>query len=540
MAESTDQVDVEYKKFSPRCIKHDSDLLPVFCRDCNRLICSDCVTTADHVGHNLCKVSDVAEFHQNKLEDVLKNSDSMSLLAKMLQQLQEKQSNLVKDSESLICRISEREEEIIQILKHWSQKLIGTVNSSRERCGLSIKHDEKVINALLHFEELSTEMDTINIVATHLHCEVERLFCSKMESTEKETGSNEYKFEVGSSEKDLNASFGRLDLHHEQESSSDVVIDDNENVDVSDSEEESNFYECHENKVPCVYQICAKNSIDDIVVFHERRIFILSHETLFHCEANLNDYNITQRIIKQGVYKIAEIPSTGDLLCLLKNENEIHRLSNRNAFTKFIFMKVDSETFCALNSGGHHVYAIVMLRHATFKDSNPFPDMFHFDHYICLLNEYGVILKKYSCLLGGESFIKLDNWRLLSTLDLNSFIILRENKNVKKIDAKSNNIIATYTGAIGIRPGSQFSPSDMTIDDKDNVLLVVRDDNAIHLLDKSLKFQRLILTEEDGLKSPWCVTLDSSGYLWVGCQDGKVHAFNYQYLLKTERSARYH
>ena len=71
MAESADQIDVEYKKFSPRCIKHDSDLLPVFCRDCNRLICSDCVATADHVGHNLCKVSDVAEFHQNKLEDVI-------------------------------------------------------------------------------------------------------------------------------------------------------------------------------------------------------------------------------------------------------------------------------------------------------------------------------------------------------------------------------------------------------------------------------------------------------------------------------------
>ena len=40
----------------------------------------------------------------------------------------------------------------------------------------------------------------------------------------------------------------------------------------------------------------------------------------------------------------------------------------------------------------------------------------------------------------------------------------------------------------------------MAIDDKDSVLLVVRDDNAIHLLDKSLKFKRLILTVEDGLQ----------------------------------------
>ena len=40
----------------------------------------------------------------------------------------------------------------------------------------------------------------------------------------------------------------------------------------------------------------------------------------------------------------------------------------------------------------------------------------------------------------------------------------------------------------------------MAIDDKGSVLLVVRDDNAIHLLDKSLKFKRLILTVEDGLQ----------------------------------------
>ena len=123
---------------------------------------------------------------------------------------------------------------------------------------------------------------------------------------------------------------------------------------------------------------------------------------------------------------------------------------------------------------------------------------------------------------------------------MNNYIILCEQKYVGKTDLKSNKMIATYSVAIGISPESQFSPLDVAIDDKDNVLLVVRDDNAIHLLDKSLKFKRLILTEEDGLHSPRSVTLDSSGYLWVGCEDGKIHAFNYQYLLETERSARYH
>ncbi|XP_078314894.1 uncharacterized protein LOC144619775 [Crassostrea virginica] len=528
------EVEMNHQKFIPRCNKHESDLLPLFCRDCNCLLCSDCVTT-DHVTHNFCKVSDVAGFHKNKLEEVLKNSDSMSMLEKMLQQFQEKQINLAKDTENLIFKISEREEEIIQRVKLWSKKLIGNVNTLRERRGMSLKHDENVINALLHFEELSTEMDTINIVGAYLHCEVERLLPSKMEFTEEGKESDEYKFESGFSGEDLDTSFGRLELHHEQESSSDAVIEDNKDVNVSDSEDESNFHECHENKESFVYQTCAKYCIDDIMVFHERKIFILSGGTLFHCETNLNDYNITQSyIIKKGVYRIAEISSTGDLLCLLNNKKEIHRLSNRNIFTKFIFTTAALETVCALNSGGYHTYACLMLRCQRYEYST-----FQYDNYICLLNEYGVTLKKYPYLLGDSRYTTYTNWRLLSALDLNNYIILRERQTVEKIDTKSNKIKSTYSGAIGISPESQFSPLDMAIDDKENVLLVVRNDNAVHLLDKSLKFQRLILNEEDGLQLPLSITLDSSGYLWVGCLHGKIHVFNYQHLLRTERTGRY-
>ena len=60
----------------------------------------------------------------------------------MLQQLQEKQINLAKDTDNLIFRISEREEEIIRRVKLWSRKLIGKVNTLRERRGMSLKHEK--------------------------------------------------------------------------------------------------------------------------------------------------------------------------------------------------------------------------------------------------------------------------------------------------------------------------------------------------------------------------------------------------------------
>ena len=407
------QVELDRQKFTPRCIKHESDILPLYCRDCNRLMCSDCVTT-DHVGHNLCKVSEVAEFHQNELKTILKSSESKFVLEKFLQQLQEKQINIAKDSENLINRVLEREEEIIQRVKLWRRKLIRNIYASRKRCGLSLKHNENVINALLHFEELSTEIDTINIVATYLNCEVKRLYPSKMEYNEDKTGSVEYTFEVGTSGEDLDTSFGMLKYYSEQESSSDAVIEDNENID--DSEDESNFYECYENKVSHIYQTCAQYCIDDIVVFNERRIFILSRGTLFHSEATLNDNKIAQRIIKEGVHQMAEISSTEDLLYLLEDKKEIGRISKRNTITKFMFTKVEEDEFCALNSGGYLAYACLMLRRRVWRS------LVQYDHYICLLNEYGVTLKKYSYLLGGDYILNRANWRLM--LDVNKYITL--------------------------------------------------------------------------------------------------------------------
>lgn len=79
----------------------------------------------------------------------------------------------------------------------------------------------------------------------------------------------------------------------------------------------------------------------------------------------------------------------------------------------------------------------------------------------------------------------------------------------------------------------------MSTDSKGNILLAEPNDNAIYLLDKSLKFQRLLLTEEDGLTGPRSVTLDPSGNLWVGCSDGQIRVFNYQYLMCTDRKSRY-
>lgn len=91
---------------------------------------------------------------------------------------------------------------------------------------------------------------------------------------------------------------------------------------------------------------------------------------------------------------------------------------------------------------------------------------------------------------------------------------------------------------MGTSPSSAFFPKDIALDNQGNILVAVSNDNAIHLLDKSLTFQRLLMTEEDGLYRPTSVALDSEGFLYVGCENGQIHVVSYQYLLKTNRLTR--
>lgn len=98
--------------------------------------------------------------------------------------------------------------------------------------------------------------------------------------------------------------------------------------------------------------------------------------------------------------------------------------------------------------------------------------------------------------------------------------------------------IKTYEGSVGTSPSYAFNPKDIALDELGNVLVAVSNDNAIHLLDKSLIFQKLLMTEEDGLHRPTSVALDIEGYLYVGFEDGQIHIVNYQYLLNTNRLTR--
>ena len=72
----------------------------------------------------------------------------------------------------------------------------------------------------------------------------------------------------------------------------------------------------------------------------------------------------------------------------------------------------------------------------------------------------------------------------------------------------------------------EFRPMGLCTDDAGHVLITDYNDR-VHVLDKSGHFMQYLLTGEQGLEWPICVSVDSEGTAWVGERCGGVKVVNY-------------
>lgn len=96
-----------------------------------------------------------------------------------------------------------------------------------------------------------------------------------------------------------------------------------------------------------------------------------------------------------------------------------------------------------------------------------------------------------------------------------------------------------YSGSRGNNPSWIFSPSDACTDPHGNFLVIDCHDDTVHLLDLKGNFLRIIMSAEDELSGITRISMDTFGWLWMGCKDGMVHFANYQHFKSTTRRDRY-
>uniref|UniRef100_K1QNA3 Uncharacterized protein n=1 Tax=Magallana gigas TaxID=29159 RepID=K1QNA3_MAGGI len=185
-------------------------------------------------------------------------------------------------------------------------------------------------------------------------------------------------------------------------------------------------------------------------------------------------------------------------------------------------------TYLCIGPGGDQAYACVVQRYDVNNKLK--------EYNIYLADDFGRILITFGI---SVNYYYHPFYQIRAIDEKNTFVTIGL-RSVELVLGKGEKFTRTkiYNGSVGTNPPSAFSPKDIAIDNRGNILVAVSNDNAIHLLDKSLTFQKLLMREEDGLNRPTSVALDTEGYLYVGCEDGQIHVVNYQYLLSTNRLAR--
>ncbi|XP_062571304.1 tripartite motif-containing protein 2-like [Saccostrea cucullata] len=84
----------------------------------------------------------------------------------------------------------------------------------------------------------------------------------------------------------------------------------------------------------------------------------------------------------------------------------------------------------------------------------------------------------------------------------------------------------SYTGTETENLRSPFEPRGVTCDSRGFIYVTDNANDAVHLLDHTGKFVRLLLTTKDEIYGPYSVAIDSKNNLWVGCRDATVKIFH--------------
>jgi hypothetical protein len=390
----------------------------------------------------------------------------------------------------------------------------------KEERNKRLKQKTSIVSALLKMREIQCKPESkrSKLEITHINCEVRHLLSESRNLFHDQTGES-IGFEIGPSDSNLNDVFGILS---EKETSSDEISMDETEQAVKMGENKGGEKGLRTDLRRYKFRT---ESINGIIPLPNHHAWLLGSDTVYMCNLNKDDFNA--RAILSGVHQFAHIPASGDVLCIMVGYREIKRISNGNIVTRFVCITNRSEELTSVSSGGNEAYACASEERQWWQNS--------YLYTVNLLNESGVVLKKFDF----ASAVRRNSWdRGLIQSAYKNICIRGKKNNVELIDLQQCKTIKSYDGSIGPNPGSRFCIMGMTTDSQNNILLAAHNDDAIHLLDESLKFQKLLMTAEDGLHGLLSVALDSDGYLWVGCEDGQIHRVNYQYLLNTDRQTR--
>lgn len=509
------------------CRVHLTDLLPLYCRNCDRPICCVCVVK-NHKGHDICNVSECVEKKADELNDAIQQNDSACFDVKLIEEnLKKRQESLQSQTESIIGSVEDREREIVTEVRNVCRQTIERIGNLTTEVEGRIRQDEDVLHRFLKIDLFRNVNDDDCIKSVYFYNELKRLVREHKRNMD-DVIPFQFVVPILSSEH-LCELFGCVltDDHLSSDATIGENYDENHihadvdnamDTESSSAISEGEFLECqiYDHKKSLI-----KTKIEGVIPISSDRSILYSDGSLYHYNRNSVDK------ILEKVDHFTYVPESDEVLFILKGRKKVFRQPSCGLKQRSVLITLNCEEVLCIGHGYENFITLVFS--LIEKEYKNFTFVRVTNYYVCKLNDMGCVLRKR----------KLPNNVMNGRFKLHVLSLVKiEEHRITVYDGYYYFPLFSYSGCVGIQPSSTFSPADLCTDSKNNFLVIDSYDNTVHLLDPTGKLLGVIMLAEDGLHGINCVAMDKFDWLWLGCKDGAIHFANYQYFKTTTRKER--
>ena len=478
-----------------RCTEHQTKMTCLFCRTCDHLVCTDCISSK----HNNHKFEPVETILSEKLDELkgaeARYSKDLTLCQAKVEEFQISEAKCESLFDETITTIKKRETKLIDGITKHSQKLQNEIELERKTvkktfCDMKRQADQAEKTIILHQDE---------IMATLKSIQGSTIFATATKSKKMMSDLNfnpipsEIKYFIPGKEtvNDIPSLFGSLQKMKIPQVQSDIDF------------EVVNSYTTD------------LSGIFNIITVDDKSTWVNDCNKQIIRQINIDNDNITTTKEISCLINNMTMTSSNDILLSDMNSSDIKLLTKSGEIKPFF-----SVSSPLLPQGIHVTHdnnIIVGVR----EPGNPFTPT---DKSTRALLIFGMDGKQ------QHTYQYDSNKHRLFTYPLH--ITTNNNKDIVVVDLTSGDtgrvvIVGweeglrwTYTGHSKINVTTQFTPNDVVTTTAGHIIVSDYSTHALHVLSGQGDILTCKVMEDTGIKYPVSLDIDRRGQLWMGCGTG--------------------
>ncbi|XP_033738168.1 uncharacterized protein LOC117325800 [Pecten maximus] len=485
------------KETSTFCLIHTKKEISLFCKTCEKLICTSCIIAGDHTNHIFCETDDVVPTKRKQLfEQMSTREDMTKTVQQNMNMITTQKENVLKKFKYLSVEIDNRKTEKSQILEAWSQTQQALVRTQERRQLRSLDKylvkQEACLAILEHFRR-NPKCDDFIDDKKCVHV-LQMLESATGEQTRLVSDVVTFTTEMSEAEK-MERWMGHVtgidsEVRHQRI---------------------TKFHFCD-------------SQISQISPISAKRAFVVTENHLYLVDSA--QVKCTRADIEPLMTKVKYITPV--------TERGIYVQQTNSDVIKRVTVDGQTRHFTIFDSSPYSQEGNLSISHTgtillTCVQTNV---TYHSRRQVkvtnLVLNEFnknGVKdeSKSICCQYHNECTFFVLTAEAIYTLNTNELPTkLYQPGYVVNVETATK-----YVGTIGSEPASTFHPRGLCKDQDDHLIVSDFWNHAIHQLTSDGTFNKFLMTEDDGLMYPTAVGIDNINWLWVAQKDGQIHIVKY-------------